>query len=384
MGTITKREGRYQAKVRRQGFPAQTRTFRTKSDAEAWTRAVEREMDVGAFVSRDDAERTPFAKAAQRYELEVLPRLRGKVQAGYVLKRVVEHFGPYSLASISPALLAEYRDRRLKAVSAQTVHHELGMVSRVLKTANIDWGIHLPHGNPMTQVRKPTLANERSRRLVDGEEELLLAALLQRESPWPHAAAVLAMETAARMSELLALRWKEVDVERRTARLRGKDGGVTKNGEDYRDIPLSSRAAALLRDLPRSTGGMVLPLSQNALQIAWGRALKQARKCHVLARLAELLGVEGFDAEQQAREIRAVVYKKRQPQPITLDLIAHIDENDKVLVDLHFHDLRHEGTSRLAEKLAMHELMKVTGHKSSRMLSRYYHPKAADLAIKLG
>jgi integrase len=69
---------------------------------------------------------------------------------------------------------------------------------------------------------------------------------------------------------------------------------------------------------------------------------------------------------------------------MTLELLARIETEDKVLVDLHFHDLRHEGTSRLADKLAMHELMKVTGHKSSRMLSRYYHPKASDLAAKLG
>ena len=52
--------------------------------------------------------------------------------------------------------------------------------------------------------------------------------------------------------------------------------------------------------------------------------------------------------------------------------------------DLHFHDLRHEATSRLAEKLALHELMKVTGHKDTRMLARYYHPRAEDLARKMG
>jgi len=51
---------------------------------------------------------------------------------------------------------------------------------------------------------------------------------------------------------------------------------------------------------------------------------------------------------------------------------------------LTFHDLRHEATSRLAEKLALHELMKVTGHKDTKMLARYYHPRAEDLAKKLG
>lgn len=54
------------------------------------------------------------------------------------------------------------------------------------------------------------------------------------------------------------------------------------------------------------------------------------------------------------------------------------------LDELTFHDLRHEATSRLSEKLALHELMKVTGHKDTRMLARYYHPRAEDLARKLG
>ena len=54
------------------------------------------------------------------------------------------------------------------------------------------------------------------------------------------------------------------------------------------------------------------------------------------------------------------------------------------LPDLHFHDLRHEAASRLAEKLSnVLELSSVTGHKDLRMLKRYYHPRAEDLAKKL-
>lgn len=55
------------------------------------------------------------------------------------------------------------------------------------------------------------------------------------------------------------------------------------------------------------------------------------------------------------------------------------------LGDLHFHDLRHEATSRLAERLDnVLELSAVTGHKTLTMLKRYYHPRAKDLARKLG
>jgi integrase len=55
------------------------------------------------------------------------------------------------------------------------------------------------------------------------------------------------------------------------------------------------------------------------------------------------------------------------------------------LDNLHFHDLRHEATSRIAEKLEnVLELSAVTGHKTLTMLKRYYHPRAKDLARKLG
>lgn len=53
---------------------------------------------------------------------------------------------------------------------------------------------------------------------------------------------------------------------------------------------------------------------------------------------------------------------------------------DAGIEDFHFHDLRHEATSRMARKLPMHDLMKAVGHKTAVMLERYYHPVPADLA----
>ncbi|MDT4863732.1 hypothetical protein FQZ97_984520 [compost metagenome] len=60
----------------------------------------------------------------------------------------------------------------------------------------------------------------------------------------------------------------------------------------------------------------------------------------------------------------------------------HISD-DPFLMDLRFHDLRHEATSRLAEIFPLHELTKITGHQDTRMLMRYYHPRTEDLAKKL-
>ncbi|MCY1555644.1 hypothetical protein D9M68_923230 [compost metagenome] len=63
--------------------------------------------------------------------------------------------------------------------------------------------------------------------------------------------------------------------------------------------------------------------------------------------------------------------------------IAPLLERDIFLADLRFHDLRHEATSRLAETFPLHELTRITGHQDTRMLMRYYHPKAEYLAKKL-
>ncbi len=52
--------------------------------------------------------------------------------------------------------------------------------------------------------------------------------------------------------------------------------------------------------------------------------------------------------------------------------------------DLRFHDLRHEAISRFAELgLSTVELSAISGHRDPRMLLRYTHLRAVDLARKL-
>jgi integrase len=50
------------------------------------------------------------------------------------------------------------------------------------------------------------------------------------------------------------------------------------------------------------------------------------------------------------------------------------------------HDLRHEATSRFFEKGILNpmEVSEITGHKDLKMLKRYTHPRAEDLAAKSG
>ena len=385
MATIVQREGGWQAKIRRHGWPTQSKTFDTKEDAVKWARAVEREMDVGSFLQRTHGEKTTFKQAAERYSREILPSKRGWKQDASRLAGLVQHFGPYALASITPMMVSSYIDKLDKAgTAAQTTVHYVNLLNRVLKTCVMEWGIALPQGLPTALVRKPRVSNERDRRLEAGEEELLLDALSADDrkhgNVWMKPLFILALETAARQSELLSLRWEYVDLARRVARLRGVDGRETKNNDPFRDVPLSPRAITALQAMPRSIDGRVFPITSNAAKLSWQRAVKRARQSHLHDRLRELLAADGLDVEA---EIRALVYKKSKPAPRTWQCLSELERSDRTLDDLHFHDLRHEATSRLAGAFKTHDLRKVTGHKSDRMLNRYYHPRPQDLADQL-
>ncbi|MBW4047393.1 MAG: site-specific integrase [Proteobacteria bacterium] len=384
MAYFEERKGGWLAQVRRKGWPTQAKTFDARADAQKWARGVEREMDIGAFIRRDVAERTTFKDVAGRFASEVLPSKRGRIPDESRLRLLVQRFGKYSLAAINSTMLAAYRDERLKLMAPQTVVHELSLMSRVLRTAVLDWGIPLPQGIPTTMVRRPKLDNERERRLEADEEQQLIDALTNpggaKPNPWMLPLFILAVETAGRQSELLSMQWDEVDLKRRVARLRGVDGRETKNGAVYRDVPLSPRAVRVLAGLPRSVNGLVFPITQSAAKQSWDRAVVRARRRHVRDALRVKLAAKSLDAE---REIRAIVYKKRVPDPRAVALLAEIETKDKTLTDLHFHDLRHEATSRLAEVFEMHELMKIVGHNSAKTLGRYYHPRVEELAAKL-
>lgn len=362
MATFRKRgAGQWEVQIRRRGYPSQSKTFETKAAADAWAQMIESEMARGVWLSRSEAESTTLHELLVRYEQEVVPAKKGQAQERSILgvwrstdlaKRMV--------ASIRGADVAVIRDHWLQSYMAATVLRRLQVLSHVFNVARREWGME-SIANPVDMVRKPAANNARSRRViqqkvgqrkkdVDGELDYIIAAT---ESPLLPAIARLAVETAMRRSELVGLRWENVDLKRRVAHL-----PTTKNGTS-RDVPLSPAAVAELTALrPKPANGetnaptlrgRVFAIREDAVTRAFERAVARAR--------------ETYEADCQGTG--------REPL-------------SGFLVDLRFHDLRHEAASRMAEVYQLHELAKVTGHKDPRMLMRYYHPKAEDLAKKLG
>ena len=76
MATIRFRKGKYQAQVRRQGYPPQSKTFLSKRDAQAWTRRTEVLLDMGEIPSPVNSDLT-LADLITRYRETVTPSKKG-------------------------------------------------------------------------------------------------------------------------------------------------------------------------------------------------------------------------------------------------------------------------------------------------------------------
>lgn len=336
---------RWDVTVTRRGAPRMTKTFPTRGIGERWAMEEERAIARGSWRSIDLAERMTVGALLDRYENEELPKKRSISTVRSAIALLKDELGTLPVIALDGESLAKFRDRRLKMdargggqygghslgrkVTTETVRKEMSLIGRVINIAIREWGLYLPAGNPLKMVTLPAGCRARDRRLTNDElAKLVLEAKLSR-SKILSVAIELAIETAMRRGELVALRWEDVDLEQRVARIR-----ISKNGEP-RDVPLTSRAVEVLKTLPRpAKGGPVLGTIR-------GDSINQS-----FQRLCRRLGIE----------------------------------------DMRWHDLRHEATTRLVEKLGgdIVSVSAVTGHKTLQMLKRYTHPRAAELARRLG
>jgi integrase len=205
MACIERRGKYWRVKVRRKGYPDQTRSFDTRAQADVWARDVEGEMDRGVFVDRTEAERNTLADVIERYLAEVTPEKRGAVPETSRLRALQRRpLAEFKMAALTSSLIARYRDERLREVSASTVNKELNHLSHVIETGRREWGIQLPD-NPVRMVRRPAGAKARDRRFVEDEGTRLFNACDDARNPFLRLVVELAVETAMRQGELVAL-----------------------------------------------------------------------------------------------------------------------------------------------------------------------------------
>lgn len=348
MATLVKTpSGTWKSVIRKKGWPTTAKTFRTKRDAEDWARRTEDEMVRSMYIARGPSERQTLSEALERYLKDISPSKSLNTQASEQTsaKALSAHLGSYSLAAITPNLVAQYRDKRLetisertgRAISQNTVRKELALLSHLYSVAMKEWGIGLVY-NPVANIRKPSPGIGRNRRLTWSEIHRLLRECDRHSNPMLGQITRIALYTAMRKGEITSLGREQVDLHRRIVRLQ-----KTKNGT-ARTVPLSKRAAKVFHD---ALANPVRPID-----------------CTLI-----FFGEPGKDDHRHGYRINKVWSAALQRAEIH---------------DLHFHDLRHEATSRLVEKgFSDQEVAAITGHKDMQMLRRYTHLRAEDLVQRL-
>jgi len=318
MASIRKRGDKYEVRICRKDHPTQCKSFHTLKDAQSWAKRTEVAIERGEAIGREHA---TLSDLIERYRTTITPLKKGAYSEDLRLKVWQKSsFAHRDAYSIKASEIAQWRDKRLKLVANDTVRLDLAALSVVFSHAAKEWG-HSNLNNPVRQIRKPSPGKARDRRL-EGEE--LVRIISATESPVLAEVTTIAIETAMRLSEIIRLRWENIDLSRRIAKLPD-----TKNG-DVRLVPLSPTIIQLLSPMQQATGP-VFNISSHGISSSFARAVKRAN-----------------------------------------------------IHNLRFHDLRHEGVSRLHEKgLSSIEVASVSGHRTMSQLRRYTHMRVEALAQRL-
>ncbi len=331
--------GSWRALIRRRSTVA-SRTFRLRADAEIWARAAERNVDAGLSLEAPRIGRqTTIASLIDLHitdmaEVGQAPR-RSKAAT---LDKLKTSIGRLSLGDLNrDQLIAFAKQRRLEGAGPVTIGMDLSYIRTILVHAAAVHGLTVPSeevtlarvalrrlgliGKPRERDRRPT-EDELARIIVHHDsnprQKIPLGRLVR-----------FAVATAMRQDEISRLAWADIDLNRRLAVVRDRKDPRRKDG-NHQKVPLIAATGfdpiAILEEqrLACSSTGRVFPYDSRSVGTAFRRACRD-------------LGIE----------------------------------------DLHFHDLRHEATSRLFEAgYDIPEVSLVTGHKDWKMLRRYLnlHP----------
>lgn len=415
---LTQLEDKLLVRIRDKGYPEVSFKAASYEEAEQKILLALADRALGRRIDFNKARTVTMAQLFDRYIEEVCPRHKGCQTEIYILNSFLEDVGYESryakkkraaqdqsrttgrhrarhirrtdvewlnkkFADVVPTDFQRYVDARLRqGIKPATIDREFDLISQVVNWAIKTLRYHLEI-SPFVGFERPRYFNERDRRLRGDEGERLLAAVREEDrlrsfkiaveqeivriqargaprarKSWnkyftmkarKEARATVAkrgfpvvrfwetlfeylLATTSRRSEALSLTWEHTHLDDKAAFYPD-----TKNGRS-RTVPLRQHVVDLLKQLPRtSSENRVFPVTEDELEGAWARICKRA-------------GIKGF----------------------------------------HLHDIRHEGLSTAAEAgraagvpLDVIALSKLSGHRDLRMLARYSHLCAGELADRL-
>lgn len=338
MASITKLpSGAYRVQVRRKGRYA-SETFLRRDDAQKWARQAETLVDQGLPPNRSSVARLhTFGDLVDLHIADMCavgkPPRRSKAATLATLKR---DLGKEKIGHLDRHKLIEYgRKRADQGAGPVTLGIDIGVIKMILTHAAAVHGLEIRiEGVDLARVALKRLGLigkgiERDRRPTTAELGRLFRCFDENTRlTMPMTRIVqFAIATAMRLDEICRADWSDLDIDRRMLLIRDRKDPRNKAGNDQR-IPLFA-----------ATGFD-----------AWALVMAQAKH----------LG-----------KAKGPIFPYNSKSVGTAFRRACADANVK---DLHFHDLRHEGTSRLFEVgLSIEQVALVTGHKDWKMLRRYTH-----------
>ncbi|WP_428382492.1 tyrosine-type recombinase/integrase [Nevskia ramosa] len=323
-------------------------TFESRHLAEQWLAGVKSGEEKGRLTKTIDARDLTLADALNR-RLEICSDQKSNIEQARQTQRLIDNFPGLMgkrLYEIDEIDILGFIEEREEEVANGTINRELSLISNTFNRARSRMhcvGLVNPIG-PTTRLKE---AKGRDHRLAADEEELLLrlADKVEGLTHTPIGSIIrFAVGTAMRKSEIARMDRRHVDLDRGTVLIPD-----SKNGSP-RTVPLGLAMRALLREQgPRASG--CVWASASAISSAWQRLKRVA--------IAEARRLASAD-----------------------EALPDLPER---LLDLRFHDLRHEATSRLIEHTGWDNarVRAVTGHKTDAMLARYTHLRTASLAAEL-
>lgn len=344
MGTIVERPRKdntvgYMAQISvmrdRKIVHRETKTFDRRAAAAAWIKKREAELDRpgGIEAARRDKRNPTLADAIDKYisaSAKAIGRTKSQVLAAIKTYDIADR----PCADIRSQDITDFATELRAKIKPQTVSNYLSHLSAVFRIARPAWGYELDYqairdafvvakalgltGKGGSRTRRPTLAE------LDRLMEHFGEVRRRRPTSNPMQAIIaFAIFSTRRLEEITRITWADLDEAGERVLVRDMKNPGEKIGNDvWVDLP--PPALGIVKAQPK-VAAEIFPYSVDAIGAAFTRAVA-------------FLGIH----------------------------------------DLHFHDLRHDGVSRLFEMgLSIPRVAAVSGHRSWTSLKRYTHLRQA-------
>lgn len=345
MATITKRraaDGSWrftaQIRIRREGKPLHTeaKTFSSKGAADSWAKRREVELEApGALAPKS---KDTLGDLIDRYILEFEPVMRWRRSKSEDLARLKRHDIANKTAATLTAqdLIGHVQARVASGVAPSTAGNDLVWLAGVLRTARSVWGMKIaPHiaedaRDACRRLKMVAPSKRRDRRPTAIEIDRLLAYYRASERHQIPMVDIIefAIASARREAEICALLWSDIDRKASAILVRDVKHPTEREG-NHQQAKLTAAALEVI-DRQAKVTDRIFPYRSKSIG-------------HSFTRACAMLGIE----------------------------------------DLHFHDLRHEGTSRLFEAgYSIPEVAQFTLHRSWKDLQRYANLRPSKLVLR--